>query len=56
MKICLVEKDLRILMGTKMNMSQRYALEIKRTNDILGCIRKSVSRRLREVTLPFAQH
>jgi len=30
-------KDLRVLMGTKLNMSQKCALAIRKVNGILGC-------------------
>jgi len=36
-----------------LNVSQRYALATKKAISILGFIRKSVARRLREVILPL---
>lgn len=36
-----------------MNKSQQHALAAKKTNSLLGCIRKSVASRLREVILPL---
>ena len=47
------EKDQGVLMDNKLNMSQQGALAIKRANSILGCIRKGVSSRSREVFLPL---
>ncbi|GAB0209937.1 hypothetical protein GRJ2_003459400 [Grus japonensis] len=45
------EKNLGILVNSKLNMSQRYALAPKKVNSILGCIRKSVAIRLRKASL-----
>ncbi|PKU42965.1 rna-directed dna polymerase from mobile element jockey- hypothetical protein [Limosa lapponica baueri] len=47
------EKDPRVLVDSRMTMSQQYALMAKEANGILGCIRKSVTSRSREVILPL---
>ncbi|KAK4825164.1 hypothetical protein QYF61_024553 [Mycteria americana] len=47
------EKDLGVLVNTKLSMSQQCALAAKKTNGVLSCIRRSVARRLREVMLPL---
>ncbi|KAJ7395566.1 hypothetical protein BTVI_153460 [Pitangus sulphuratus] len=48
-----MEKDLGILVGDKLTMSQQCALAARRANGIQGCIGKSVASRLRVVILPL---
>lgn len=37
------EKDLGLLVDTKVNVGQQYALVAKKANSIVGCIRKSIT-------------
>ncbi|KAJ7397489.1 hypothetical protein BTVI_135018 [Pitangus sulphuratus] len=46
----LAEKDLRVMVDK--NMSLQCALESQEANDILGCIKRSVASRSKEVILP----
>ena len=46
-------KDLDVLVDTKLNMSQQWALVAKKANGILGCVRRSVGSRLKQVILPL---
>jgi len=46
------EKDLGVLVGMRMDMSQKCALAVWKSNCVLGCMKKVVASREREVIMP----
>lgn len=47
------EKDMEVLMDKELDMSHQCVLPAQKANCILGCIKRSIASKLREVIIPL---
>lgn len=47
------EKDLGVLLDNRLAISQKCVLVAKKANGILGCVKRSMASKTREVILPL---
>lgn len=52
LKSSFAEKEVGVLVDSRLNMSQERALVAKKANCLLGCISRSIALMLREVIIP----